>query len=193
MADVPVFCDSCGAIFFTRNLIGGSGTVRVSLKNVGVGPCPSCGGRGHVPDGVYEFVGDAVRWLTGPGTSYAQLRRLQDILHAVRSRERSIEDAGEEVERELPQFTAVFDWLRRRENRMEVATWAAILIAILAWLCPMSEDPAQPVAAPPTVNAERVLRNAAEQALRPVPSHKVGRNEPCYCGSGKKYKKCHGA
>lgn len=25
------------------------------------------------------------------------------------------------------------------------------------------------------------------------PSNKVGRNEPCPCGSGKKYKKCHGA
>ncbi|HUB31856.1 MAG TPA: SEC-C metal-binding domain-containing protein, partial [Bryobacteraceae bacterium] len=23
--------------------------------------------------------------------------------------------------------------------------------------------------------------------------HDIGRNEPCYCGSGKKYKKCHGA
>jgi preprotein translocase subunit SecA len=22
---------------------------------------------------------------------------------------------------------------------------------------------------------------------------KVGRNEPCWCGSGKKFKKCHGA
>ncbi|MCH7735480.1 MAG: SEC-C domain-containing protein, partial [Chloroflexi bacterium] len=21
---------------------------------------------------------------------------------------------------------------------------------------------------------------------------KIGRNEPCYCGSGKKYKRCHG-
>ena len=29
---------------------------------------------------------------------------------------------------------------------------------------------------------------------RPMPavSHKVGRNEPCPCGSGKKYKQCHG-
>jgi preprotein translocase subunit SecA len=25
------------------------------------------------------------------------------------------------------------------------------------------------------------------------PSHDVGRNDPCWCGSGKKYKKCHGA
>src|SRR5216683_1762736 len=26
----------------------------------------------------------------------------------------------------------------------------------------------------------------------PVPAGKIGRNDPCYCGSGKKYKKCHG-
>ena len=25
------------------------------------------------------------------------------------------------------------------------------------------------------------------------PATKIGRNEPCPCGSGKKYKKCHGA
>ena len=30
-----------------------------------------------------------------------------------------------------------------------------------------------------------------ERAM-PVVSHKVGRNEPCPCGSGKKYKQCHG-
>jgi SEC-C motif len=23
--------------------------------------------------------------------------------------------------------------------------------------------------------------------------HKIGRNDPCLCGSGKKYKKCHGS
>ena len=28
---------------------------------------------------------------------------------------------------------------------------------------------------------------------RPVRAGKVGRNEPCPCGSGKKYKKCHGS
>jgi preprotein translocase subunit SecA len=23
--------------------------------------------------------------------------------------------------------------------------------------------------------------------------HEIGRNDPCWCGSGKKYKRCHGA
>jgi uncharacterized protein YecA (UPF0149 family) len=27
----------------------------------------------------------------------------------------------------------------------------------------------------------------------PVTVDKVGRNDPCPCGSGKKFKKCHGA
>jgi preprotein translocase subunit SecA len=35
---------------------------------------------------------------------------------------------------------------------------------------------------------------AATAAFRPVPdgTPKVGRNDPCPCGSGKKYKQCHG-
>ncbi|MDE1977690.1 MAG: SEC-C domain-containing protein, partial [Elusimicrobia bacterium] len=33
--------------------------------------------------------------------------------------------------------------------------------------------------------------SAGAAAIRPG-SH-IGRNDPCYCGSGKKYKKCHGA
>ena len=28
--------------------------------------------------------------------------------------------------------------------------------------------------------------------LYPSPTHKLGRNDPCWCGSGKKYKHCHG-
>ena len=32
-----------------------------------------------------------------------------------------------------------------------------------------------------------------QQMTQPAPSGKVGRNDPCPCGSGKKYKKCHGA
>ena len=39
-------------------------------------------------------------------------------------------------------------------------------------------------------------QTGAAQAEPPKPvraAAKVGRNDPCPCGSGKKYKKCHGA
>jgi preprotein translocase subunit SecA len=40
--------------------------------------------------------------------------------------------------------------------------------------------------APPaqTVNTQQVVKPEEQ---------KLGRNDPCWCGSGKKYKKCHGA
>ncbi|MBM3355878.1 MAG: hypothetical protein FJY47_08530, partial [Betaproteobacteria bacterium] len=43
----------------------------------------------------------------------------------------------------------------------------------------VGESPAQ---APPAPKAQPAMR----------PSTKVGRNDPCPCGSGKKYKQCHG-
>ena len=43
--------------------------------------------------------------------------------------------------------------------------------------------------------AHRQQTQAAEAARQPQrrENKKVGRNDPCPCGSGKKYKHCHGA
>ena len=48
--------------------------------------------------------------------------------------------------------------------------------------------------------AQQRRATPAQQAAVPVgaataagqPTHKIGRNDPCWCGSGKKYKRCHG-
>jgi preprotein translocase subunit SecA len=34
---------------------------------------------------------------------------------------------------------------------------------------------------------------ASPQTVHASPNEKLGRNDPCWCGSGKKFKKCHGA
>ncbi|HET6674551.1 MAG TPA: preprotein translocase subunit SecA [Nitrospiraceae bacterium] len=55
------------------------------------------------------------------------------------------------------------------------------------------EPPPPPVAAPPP---RMILNRGEEPAASPTvqrQADKVGRNDPCPCGSGKKYKKCHGA
>lgn len=44
--------------------------------------------------------------------------------------------------------------------------------------------------------AEKTSVTASGEAVskaKDASGHKIGRNDPCYCGSGKKYKKCHGA
>jgi len=43
---------------------------------------------------------------------------------------------------------------------------------------------------------EEIHRQVLSGSAWPVTTHtplKVGRNEPCWCGSGKKYKRCHGS
>jgi preprotein translocase subunit SecA len=43
--------------------------------------------------------------------------------------------------------------------------------------------------------AQQQQQQRAAPAAKPQPIHvgeKVGRNDPCPCGSGKKYKQCHG-
>ncbi|HKY21499.1 MAG TPA: preprotein translocase subunit SecA [Vicinamibacterales bacterium] len=52
--------------------------------------------------------------------------------------------------------------------------------------------PAGPQALPPRAAPPRVGGDDAVQTVR-RDEPKVGRNDPCPCGSGKKYKKCHGA
>ncbi len=57
----------------------------------------------------------------------------------------------------------------------------------------------EPVAAPPQQRQAPAVSSRQASlfggpAVKPgTPPHKVGRNEPCPCGSGKKFKKCHGA
>ena len=49
---------------------------------------------------------------------------------------------------------------------------------------------AQPKTQPQRVQA---APTGSSRSRKPAVSAKIGRNDPCPCGSGKKYKKCHGA
>jgi preprotein translocase subunit SecA len=59
-----------------------------------------------------------------------------------------------------------------------------------------ADEPVQDLAAVPAAPGEEQQASAMEEVTQaPVvkaPEEKVGRNEPCWCGSGKKYKRCHG-
>ncbi|MBI3788685.1 MAG: SEC-C domain-containing protein, partial [Ignavibacteriales bacterium] len=46
----------------------------------------------------------------------------------------------------------------------------------------------------PAGSAEHAQAAKGQQKQQPIRvGEKVGRNDPCPCGSGKKYKNCHGA
>jgi len=70
-----------------------------------------------------------------------------------------------------------------REERHEVVTLQAAAAA------PEGQAPAALSRQAP--REARGGEGVAHTVRRTAP--KIGRNDPCYCGSGKKYKKCHGA
>ena len=55
---------------------------------------------------------------------------------------------------------------------------------------PVQEAPAEAPEAPQAPRQVEVRQAAPEQPIRAEKT--VGRNDPCPCGSGKKYKNCHG-
>ncbi len=58
-----------------------------------------------------------------------------------------------------------------------------------------ASDNEAPAPLPANNNRRRLRENRQEEAALPAAKaagRKVGRNDPCPCGSGRKYKKCHG-
>jgi preprotein translocase subunit SecA len=89
-------------------------------------------------------------------------------------------------------------WLRPVEGQPEAvaapARPAPRRAAPLIYSAPSDTPPGFPP--PPSPAAPRPARSGGDDA--PVTTvkrdePKIGRNDPCWCGSGKKYKKCHGA
>jgi len=57
---------------------------------------------------------------------------------------------------------------------------------------PAQPDGANGAGRKPAAQQRKAAPVAAGVAAGPDAQHKIGRNDPCWCGSGKKYKRCHG-
>ena len=72
--NIPAVCDQCNNFFPGEPVTENS--TNVTFENKIVGPCPRCGGTGHVPDGVYNFSENVIELVQGPDTTVADLQRL---------------------------------------------------------------------------------------------------------------------
>ena len=145
----------------------------------------------HLEDANKEIVRQALR-----GAGYFQLTRHADKIASYFDREGELEDLREDAlfayALAMPGQTTrgrVPGMLRKLDAIAHLSSSEAELVMFalderlrLAGLDPVfaaddSEAPPEEESAEPP----------------PAPAGKVGRNDPCPCGSGKKYKKCHGA
>ncbi|MEC9076383.1 MAG: preprotein translocase subunit SecA [Pseudomonadota bacterium] len=94
-------------------------------------------------------------------------------------------------------FTSMLDQIKRESVRVLTAVQVPTKEEIEAQEEARRQQAVEQLAkAQATHDAVTSKKDGAPDAVpdKPMPavSHKVGRNEPCPCGSGKKYKQCHG-
>ena len=82
---IPAFCDNCGAVFPSGFSV--SDSTNVSFSGSKSGPCPVCASMGHVPDGVFNVIGDSLQILSAPQRSVAELSLLSQIAMDARSKQ----------------------------------------------------------------------------------------------------------
>ena len=93
-----------------------------------------------------------------------------------------------EVYRELGEADAAEAYFRRS---LSVANTATARSEASLRIASLMIDTGRETEAVAFLAQQRALPSVATEARAPLTA--VGRNEPCPCGSGKKYKKCHGA
>jgi SEC-C motif-containing protein len=195
----PAVCDICGTIFPSPfNILAEN----VGLFNIGVGPCPKCGGEGSVPDGIYSFIDNTILLLSDRTRTKSELQKLADILTDARKKQATTQELSEKIQKELPELSSLKDILPK--TRTELYAFIAIILTIITILVTSwSRDHEPKIEINQVVNVlyenqdsvkqpSDSLKNdiKIENEAKTKKQGKIGRNQPCPCGSGKKYKKC---
>ena len=185
----PTVCNNCGTIFPSGFEMRNS--TNITFSGCESGPCPNCGGNGHIPDGVYNFVGNTIELLSGPSRTKSELERLATLLRVARQEESTFEEVSKQITKEIPELSSLQNFLPK--SRTELYAFTSIILTIVGLLLGnLHRDTS------PKIEVNQVINNIYNQqagapsktpVIRPK-KKKMGRNDRCPCGSGMKYKKC---
>ena len=185
---LPAVCETCSTIFPSGFSVENSANVTFSGSTSG--PCPKCGGTGRVPDGTYNVFGNVLGLLSGPSQTVEDLKRLSEILKKARDRQASREEVLAEIEQNVPKLKLISDILPK--TRTEFYAVIGLIIAAIALMAGSGSKISHT-----EITFNQVIDHIYEEhqqaeTAKPSDPRKIGRNEPCPCNSGKKFKHCHG-
>jgi SEC-C motif len=156
---------------------------------------------GSIPDGRYDATQDTIRIMATTAKSVQSLEQLAAVLRNVNRPGVSTQAVAAAIQSEAPQFNALVPVVQR--GGFDVAKWLTLVLAAITVIIMMWDrlDPVEKGASPAQIR--EIYRQVIQQTqtapsptmsrvppISPKPS--PSRNGPCYCGSGKKYKRCHG-
>lgn len=154
MPELPAFCDKCGTAF--RSGFAFDNATNITLSGNKSGPCPKCGGTGHVPDGVFNFIGSTIEILSAPERTVNELTRLMQIIREAKEKQQTPETVATQIKTELPALSRLADLLPR--NRGELYAFLAVIISAVQLLSD-SPKPSQNI----TINVSQVVERWSPQ------------------------------
>ncbi len=190
MKGMIAFCENpnCGSIFEHAGMYGDFSNVHIIMKNTRIGPCPNCGGKGLIPDGVYEYANHFIEFIKGPINSVMLLRQLETLIMDAKESNKSKEEILDEVDSSIPEAS---EFVRNIPDIAILNQWIMLVIAILTFLILIQttyfkDDESDKY-------KEMFLEHLMQENERlQQPKEPIRRNSQCYCDSGKRYKHCCG-
>jgi hypothetical protein len=154
----PAVCQTCGTVFAMPGIFGPG--MRVHLQNVGIGPCPNCGGTGLAPDGFYDFTGEVLNIVS----TWPQ-KRLQQIIDAITAA-REGADPRAAVEEVIKTDSDLASLLSRLSPLTDASSFWAFVAVLLTTLNMMASPTSDPTV---TINKQTVIEKVVQQAAPTVP------------------------
>jgi hypothetical protein len=177
-------CRQCGSLFSSGIAIEGNATVNLQGNR---SQCPYCGSMEQVPDGTFRNTVEGIVKVLSASSN--PLQTVKQVLHDLEKAKKNNDVSS--LDDSVP-VTSFKQWLPNTPEKL--AAYIAIFYTIYLLL---SRQPAVNIEYNKifinqynSVIIENPVQLGKRQPKHVEPKKKIGRNEPCPCGSGKKYKKC---
>jgi len=186
MPILPAYCRNCDRWFSTPfGFLENATNVEFSGLNM---ICGKCGGNAPIVDGVYNAVGDTIEIVKSYDLSDEELKALTRILQEGIARNTPAGQIREIIAREVPKASGLNKLIIDNAGLYALLT---LILATLQVVVPLFTSSGNN-----QIDTEKIIKAILESKTKnvsePKKDAKTGVNAPCWCGSGKKRKKCHG-
>lgn len=192
MPEIPVYCDNCDLVYGSGFFIENS--FNVSLKN-NRASCPKCRKLNFLPEGLFNFINGSIELINGTDLTLEKLRRIKKKLVEISKLDLESEEVKKRIDEDTPELNSLIGVLPK--TRSELYNFMLVLIALIT-MCidSFKGESKQPIEYNQFINnynytIQTTNNNIESDTIKS--NKKIQRNEPCPCGSGKKFKYCHGS
>ena len=128
MTRIPAICltPGCNTIFPS---IFNLTAQNVSFQNIGMGPCPKCGGGGKIPDGTYSVLGDNLFALLEDINDFAVFHKIVATLKRDLKRNKSPKNIKKTLSKRYPKHRSA--WNLIPETKQDAYAVINIILAII--------------------------------------------------------------